>query len=372
MYNLFNLKVFSFLLFSVVALNACETFKGTLIQGEIEGGENLTVYLDEVAFTRQGNILLQEKLDANGQFTFKMPEVIKKGLYRLRLGEQVVDLVMDGTEKEVKIKGNLSELNEFKYSVEGSPLSAELQSKVREFADRVMDQTALSAYTTDTADPLIASIIGARIFGFRPEFTDFHKKISARLSEAHPDMSLATEYAGIVGQLDQQMKAQMAAAKIQLGEEAPEIALPDPDGKIIKLSDYRGKVVLIDFWASWCGPCRKANPKVVEVYKKYKSKGFDVFSVSLDGIDSRTAQRYPDPATLNQQMAVQKQRWIDAIAQDQLEWKGHVSDLKKWECAPAQEYGVRSIPQTFLVGRDGKIVAINPRLDLEEQVVKNL
>lgn len=372
MYNLFNFKVFSFLLLSVFVFNACESFQGTLIQGEIKGGENLTVYLDEVAISRQGNILLQEKLDANGQFTIKVPEGIKKGLYRLRLGEQVVDLIMEGTEKEVNIKGNLSELNEFRYTIEGSPLSAELQTKVREFADRVIDQSALTAYTTDTADPLVASIIGARIFGFRPEFTDFHKEISARLTEAYPEMSVTTEYASIVNQIDQQMKAQMAAAKIKLGEEAPEIALPDPDGKIRKLSDYRGKVVLIDFWASWCGPCRKANPKVVEVYKKYKSQGFDVFSVSLDGIDSRTAQRYPDQATINEQMKVQKQRWLDAIAQDQLEWRGHVSDLKKWECAPAQEYGVRSIPQTFLVNRDGKILAINPRLDLEEQVVKNL
>lgn len=372
MLNVFNLKIFSFVLFSVFALNACESFTGTLIKGEIKGGENLTAYLDEVAFTRQGNILFQEKLDANGEFSIKMPEGIKKGLYRLRLGEQVVDLVMDGTEKEVKISGNLSELNEFKYVIEGSSLSGELQSKVRQFADKSLDQNALTAYTGDTADPLISSIIGARIFGFRPEFTDLHKKISTRLSEAHPDLDLSAEYASIAGQLDQQMKAQMAAAKIRIGEEAPDISLPDPNGKIRKLSDYRGKVVLIDFWASWCGPCRKANPKVVEVYKKYKSQGFDVFSVSLDGVDSRTAQRFPDPAALNQQMASQKQRWLDAIKQDELEWSGHVSDLKKWECAPAQEYGVKSIPQTFLVGRDGKIVAINPRTDLEEQVVKNL
>ncbi|MBK6363167.1 MAG: TlpA family protein disulfide reductase [Saprospiraceae bacterium] len=148
--------------------------------------------------------------------------------------------------------------------------------------------------------------------------------------------------------------------------------MPGPDGKVRKLSSYKGKVVLIDFWASWCGPCRKANPMVVDIYNRYKSKGFDVFSVSLDGVDSRTSAQIQDQQQLNQIIDQQKTRWLAAIQQDQLTWDGHVSDLKKWECAPAQEYGVRSIPQTFLVGRDGKIVALNPKFDLEEQVKKYL
>jgi len=372
MLNFIKLKNFILILISFSAINACESFNGTLIEGQIKGGENLTVYLDEVSFTRQGNILMQEKLDAEGKFSFKFPEGVKKGIYRLRLGEQVVDLIMAGTEKKVSINGNLSELNEFKYTVEGAELSSELQNKVRAFADKTMDQNEFTVYTSDNADPLVSAVMGARIFGFRPEFNDIHLKVSNRLKETYPDLEMTAEYASISNQLDQQMKAQMAAAKIRIGEEAPEIALPDPNGKIIKLSDYRGKVVLIDFWASWCGPCRKANPKVVEVYNKYKNQGFDVLNVSLDGVDSRTAERFPDKASLDQQIASQKQRWVDAIKQDGLVWKGHVSDLKKWECAPAQEYGVKSIPQTFLVGRDGKIVAINPRTDLEEQVAKNL
>ncbi len=134
---------------------------------------------------------------------------------------------------------------------------------------------------------------------------------------------------------------------------APDISLPGPDGKNHALSNLKGKVVLLDFWASWCGPCRRANPHVVETYKKYKDKGFEVFSVSLDRPDG-------------------KQNWIDAIAKDGLLWDNHVSDLQFWSSAPAAVYGVRSIPKTFLIGRDGKIVALNPREQLEEELLKVL
>lgn len=360
------------LLLPLIMVTSCGAIKGTVITGNLSGAENMTVYLDVFSLTQQSNILLQEKVGTDGKFKLSIPDGIKKGIYRLRVGEQAADLIMNGTEKEVVIGGKLTDLNEFSYTVTGSPLSEQYLNAVKDYISKKMDVPALTTYTAKTADPLVSFQLGARLFTFRPEFTGLHKEVSQRMAAQYPDLELTKQYANVVMQMEQQSQMEAAAAKIKVGEPAPEISLPGPDGKIRKLSDYKGKVVLIDFWASWCGPCRKANPHVVEVYHKYKSKGFDVFSVSLDGIDSRTAQRFTDPAQLNEQMEASKQRWLGAIQQDQLAWDGHVSDLKKWECAPASVYGVRSIPQTFLVGRDGKIVAVNPRTDLEQQVQKFL
>jgi peroxiredoxin len=109
------------------------------------------------------------------------------------------------------------------------------------------------------------------------------------------------------------------------------------DGTELKLSDLRGKVVLVDFWASWCRPCRLANPEVVALYAKYKDQGFEILGISLD---RNTAA------------------WEKAIEKDNLTWY-HVSDLKGWQNAAAQLYGVRSIPQTLLIDEEGKIIARN-------------
>ena len=123
--------------------------------------------------------------------------------------------------------------------------------------------------------------------------------------------------------------------KTAIGVVAPDFTMNDPEGKPVQLSSLRGKVVLIDFWASWCGPCRQENPNVVKLYQKYNSKGFEIIGVSLDRV---------------------KDEWVKAIKDDQLSWI-HVSDLQFWQNTAARLYSVNSIPMTYLLDKEGKIIA---------------
>ena len=132
-----------------------------------------------------------------------------------------------------------------------------------------------------------------------------------------------------------------AVKTIGIGKKAPVFTQNDPDGNPISLSDYLGKYVLLDFWASWCGPCRQENPTLVKAYAKYKEKGFEILGISLDNPDAKEA-------------------WIEAIEKDGLTWR-QVSDLKAWNNAVARTYGIRAIPHSFLIDPQGTIIAENLR-----------
>ncbi|WCO03456.1 TlpA disulfide reductase family protein [Psychroserpens ponticola] len=156
-----------------------------------------------------------------------------------------------------------------------------------------------------------------------------------------------------------QIKKSEAAAlgASAIGQTAPSFSAPNPEGKTLALNDVKGKLTLIDFWASWCKPCRRENPNVVKVYQKYHSKGLEIISVSLDG-----SRNQKDP----------KASWIKAIKDDNLTWS-HVSNLKYFNDPIAKSYNIRSIPATFLLDQDGKIIAKNLRGNaLEKKVAEYL
>jgi peroxiredoxin len=169
--------------------------------------------------------------------------------------------------------------------------------------------------------------------------------ILSKLNEGEASQLTDTDGRQLVAEMmtelrQKQMTQQSASrSKVSIGQEAPEITLMTPEGKPFSLSSLRGKYVLVDFWASWCRPCRAENPNVVRVYNKYKERGFEILGVSLDR---------------------SKDAWVKAIEKDGLTWP-HISDLKFWQSAAAQTYGVSAIPYTVLVDPEGKIIAQNLR-----------
>ena len=306
---------------------------------------------------------------SKGKFDFKFEEPLEAGIYRVRIGSRGIDLVLSGEEKDVSISGDFNSLQKFEYNVTGSPLSEEFKNDLKGIVDR---STKIEDVTKkmNTADPLLAAALKMNLGQIDPSDHENIKKLADRLSEKYPNTGVAKDMTALAAQAKASYEAEMNKYPVKLGQPAPEIALADPNGQIKKLSDLKGKVVLIDFWASWCGPCRRANPHVVDVYNRYKDDGFTVYSVSLDGLDTRSKARYKTPDLIEKQMKKEKDKWLAAIKKDNLEWDTHVSDLKKWESGAAKEYGVRSIPTTFLVDKDGNVAALNPRNNLEQQVKK--
>ena len=218
---------------------------------------------------------------------------------------------------------------------ESEKITDEYTQFVHDFIDKHLNSPAILAAANDLFDPESQKKYLPKIehaLANTMKDTPFHKNVQARIE-----------------QLKQPQQAQQPQnGNLQPGMQAHELSFPSPTGKEIALSSLRGKVVLIDFWASWCRPCRMENPNVVKLYNEYKDKGFTVYSVSLDK---------------------DKNRWVNAIQQDGLIWPNHVSDLKGWQSKAAQIYAVSGIPYTVLIDKEGKVIATNLRgAQLEEKL----
>jgi len=365
-----------------ILLNSC-TSHGPVgsISGKIDGASGKTIYLE--SFINNRSVFTDSTVaGADGSFALVPSRPLEMNFYRLVLdNKNFVTLITDSTESPV-VKADLGKFEE-SLRVDGSANSESLRDLEMTFMpfdkkDKELREKFMKASIT----PEEKSMLNEEMVANRKERTEIVKKWLETHSstpaalwavqhlDPRTDMAMFTKvfaelkgtfghtviYKGMKQQVDLFMSKEKGAnaepsspSAISAGNPAPEIALSDPKGNVRKLSDLKGKTVLIDFWASWCGPCRRENPNVVAAYDKYNGDGFEVFSVSLD--------KAKDP-------------WLQAIEADKLKWPNHVSDLKWWDSEAAKTYGVRSIPFTVLVDKDGKIIGQNIRGPVLEEKLK--
>jgi len=305
---------------------------GYTIEGSVSNANpNIKVFLDKITTNQQVDVIDTGEIDANGKFTMQ-GKLNGESLTRLRIGtgrNAVMLILNDGENVAITMDAR----NPSSYEITGSKNSMALRDLVQRIQTTAPEprNEFLKAYA-DTVSNIYLAYMAINNIPIESDY-EVYQKFSKRLSQAMPNNPMSQEFATRVAKMAGVMNT-------QVGKIAPEISLSTPDGKDLALSDLKGKIVLVDFWASWCRPCRKENPNVVKAYEKYKSKGFTVYSVSLDK---------------------QKERWLKAIKDDGLIWNSHVSDLAGWQSSAAALYSVKSIPQTFLLDKEGKIVAKNLR-----------
>lgn len=348
------------------------------ISGTILDAPNTSLYLE--AISQQGVISVAEtRIDASGKFTMA-GNIPGFGLYQLRLGDQAPKIIPLTLVPEDKVQLNTTtDQFELQPNISGTAWSKTMnrymkiysrfhvgQAELLQLRDSLpadvlnerflrlkapLDSFALIEMNRDPGNPFNIVLQGSATpaMGFNswdPKNLEVLKKVAEAYEKEFLNSPVATTMSNQVYQIEMAYNEHLANNSGT--RPAPEISLNDPNGNELHLSDLRGKYVLIDFWASWCAPCRKENPNVVRLYKKFKAKGFTVFSVSLDN---------------------DKQAWVDAIQKDGLIWNTHVSDLLQWESPMPELYGFQGIPHTVLINPEGNIIGVGLRgAELEQKL----
>jgi peroxiredoxin len=353
-----------------MACNSESDNKKASISGKILNSNADTLYLEELT-TSAVNVLDSVILDKNGEFELNL-RVPKLGFYRLiNKKNNFIIFVLDSMD-HVNIQADASNLAKT-YQIEGSKNSKLVWELNQHQVKIYQTQDSLQKVYLKYQNNPIADSIGKElnncyelaVASFQDQVRSYVRKypdafatlLAIENLDVEKDLAL---YQQVEKNLLRKYKdSEYVSAfsrrlseltRLKIGSAAPEIKLPDTQGNLFSLSSLKGKVVLIDFWASWCKPCRMENPNVVKLYEKYQTKGFEILGVSLDK---------------------DKKVWLEAIEQDQLKWK-HISDLAFWNSAAVQLYNLTSIPFTVLIDKNGNIIAKNLRGEELDQKLQQI
>lgn len=350
------------LLIALTWLASCSSNeKKFTVIGQLNNLPQQHVYLEELNINEIA-IIDSAKTDEKGNFELS-GDAPEPGLYRLRF-EQNQFILLSIDKGNIKITGDWNNLEA--YQVNGSEPSSSLRQFLITVREHLKDFNTMSIVLdtlqakgndsmliaakddlqnmnmqftryievyADTTKHLPNALFAVQMLNPAAE-KDYLQIFTQTLPRRFPNSILAKDFTAKVNQMLVGPEQKIVTG-IQIGATAPEIKLPAQDGKEVMLSSYKGKYVLVDFWASWCGPCRGENPNVVAAYNKFKDKNFTILGVSLDN---------------------NKDKWMAAVKKDNLTWT-HISDLKGWESIAARDYNVESIPANFLIDPTGKIIA---------------